>query len=86
MIWAFRALLDNTRDTTHRMNIYNCTGEGLKHNGRNKRYISNEQLHAMELCIYHGITAQVEGIAGEYISPMCRCIGAAGTDGTTVRA
>jgi hypothetical protein len=75
MIWDFRALLDNTGDTTHRMTIYNRTQEGLKHNGRNKRYISNEQLHAMELCIYHGIMAQVDGIAGECISQMCRCIG-----------
>jgi len=29
----------------------------------------------MELCIYHGIKVQVEGIVGERISQMCRCTG-----------
>jgi len=27
----------------------------------------------MELCIYHGIQVQVEGLEGERISQMCRC-------------
>jgi hypothetical protein len=38
-------------------------------------YISDEQLHAMVLCIYHGIKVQVEGLEGEPISQMCRCMG-----------
>jgi hypothetical protein len=29
----------------------------------------------MELCIYHGIKVQVEGLDGEPISQMCRCAG-----------
>jgi len=42
---------------------------------RNKTYISDEQLHAMELCIYHGIMVQVEGLEREPISRICRCTG-----------
>jgi len=38
-------------------------------------YILDEPLHSMELCIYHGITVQVEGVDGERISQMCRCTG-----------
>jgi hypothetical protein len=75
MIKDFRALLDNTQDATHRVTIYNGTREFLKHKSRNKTYISDEQLHAMELCIYHGINVQVEGLDGESISQMCRCTG-----------
>jgi hypothetical protein len=48
--------------------------EYIKHQSRNKTYISDEQLHAMELCIYHGINVQVEGLEGERTSQMCRCI------------
>jgi len=29
----------------------------------------------MDLRIYHGIKVQVEGLGGEFISQMCRCIG-----------
>jgi hypothetical protein len=29
----------------------------------------------MELCIYHGIHDQVEGIDGEHTSQMCQCTG-----------
>jgi len=75
MIKDFRALLDNTQDATHRVTIYNGTLEFLKHKSRNKTYISDEQLHAMELCIYHGIKIPVEGLDGERISPICRCTG-----------
>jgi hypothetical protein len=69
----FRAVLDNTQDATHRAAIYCGTQEFIKHKSRNKMYISDEQLHAMELCIYHGIEVQVEGLDGEHISQMCRC-------------
>jgi len=75
MIKDFRALLDNTQDATHRLAIYWGTREFIKHNSCNKTYISDEQLHAMELCIYHGIKVQVEGLDGERISQMCPCTG-----------
>jgi len=75
MIKDFRALLNNKQDTTHRVAIYSGTGEFIKHMSRNKTYISDEQLHAMELCIYHGIKVQVEGLGGERISQMCQCTG-----------
>jgi hypothetical protein len=38
-------------------------------------YILDEQLHAMELCIYHGIKVHVEGLDGEHISQRCQCTG-----------
>jgi hypothetical protein len=75
MIKDFRALLDNTHDATHCAAIYSGTREFIKHKSRNKTYISDEQLHAMQLCIYHGIKVQVEGLDGERISQMCRCTG-----------
>ena len=46
---------------THSLIIYNCVREFNKHKSRNKMYISDEQLHPMELCIYHGINVPVEG-------------------------
>jgi len=75
MIEDFRGLLDNRQDATHRVAIYSGTQQFIKHKSRNKTYISDEQLHAMELCIYHGIKVQVEGLEGERISQMCRCTG-----------
>jgi len=75
MINDSRALLDNTQDAMHRAAIYRGTRECIKHKRRNKTYISDEQLHTMELCIYHGIKVQVEGLKGECISQMCRCTG-----------
>jgi hypothetical protein len=75
MMKDFRALLDNTQDATHRAAIYSGTREFIKHKSRNKTYISDEKLHAMELCIYHGIKVQVESLEGERISQMCRCTG-----------
>jgi hypothetical protein len=75
MITDFRALLGNTQDTTHHVAIYSGTREFIKHKSHNKTYISDEQLHTMELCIQHGITIQVEGLDGERISQMCRCTG-----------
>ena len=71
----FRALPDNTQDRTHCVTIYNGTLEFLKHKSRNKMYISDEQMHAMELCIYDGIKVQVEGLEGERMSQVCRCVG-----------
>jgi hypothetical protein len=66
-----RALLDNTQDETHCVAIYSGTREFKKHKSRNKTYISDEQPYAMELCIYHGMKVQVEGLEGERISQMC---------------
>jgi len=73
MINDFRALLDKMQNATHRLAISSSTREFIKDKSRNKMYISNEQLHAMELCIAHGIEVQVEGLEGERISQMCRC-------------
>jgi hypothetical protein len=66
-----RALLDNTQDATHRVAIYSGTREFINHKHCNKAYISDDQLHPMELCIYHGIKVQVEGLHGERITQMC---------------
>jgi hypothetical protein len=71
----FRALLNNTQDAMHRAAIYSGKWEFIKHKSRNKTYISDEQPHAMELCIYHRINVQVEGLEVERISQMCRCTG-----------
>ena len=73
MIKDFRALLDNTQDATHRMAIYSGTLKCIKHKSCNKTYMSDEQPHPMDLCIYHGIKVQVEGLEGERMSQMCRC-------------
>jgi hypothetical protein len=75
MIKEFRALLDITQDATHCVAIYSGTWEFMKHTSRNKTYISNEQLLTLELCIYHAITVQVEGLYVERISQICRCTG-----------
>jgi len=75
MIKDVKALLDNTQNVTHRMAIYSGTRELFKYKIRNKTYISDEQLHAMVLCMYHGIMIEVEGVDGEHISQMCRCTG-----------
>jgi len=48
MIKDFRALLNNTQDATHHAAIYSGTRQFIKHKSRNKTYISDEQLHAME--------------------------------------
>jgi len=75
MIKDFRALLDNTQDAMHRVAIYSGMPECVKQQSHNTTYISDEQLHVMELWIYHGIKVQVEGLDGERISQMCRCTG-----------
>ena len=75
MLNDFRASLDNTQDAKHLVAIYSGTRENIKHKSRNKTYMSDEQLHAMELSIFHGIKVQVEGLEGERISRMCRCTG-----------
>jgi len=71
MIKDCRVLLDNMQDATHHVAIDSGTREMIKHKSRKKTYISDEQLHAMELCIYHGIKIQVVGLDCERISQMC---------------
>jgi hypothetical protein len=75
MIKDFRALIDNTQDVSRRVAIYSGTREFIRNKSLIMTYISDEQLHAMELCMYHGIKIQVEGLDGERISQMCRCTG-----------
>jgi len=72
IIKDFRAVLGNMQDAMHHVTIYNGTQEFLKHKGHNKMYISDEPLHAKELCIYHGLKGQGGGLHGECISQICR--------------
>jgi len=51
----------------------NSMWEFIKHNSHNKTYISDEQLHTMDLCIYHGIDVHVDGLDGERISQIGQC-------------
>jgi len=75
VIKDFRAWLDNTQGATHRVALYNGTWECMKQESHNKTYISDKQLHTMELCIYLGINVQLDGLDGECISQMCRYTG-----------
>jgi len=75
LIKDFRTLLDNTQDATHRVTIYKGTLEFIKHKSCEKMYISDKQLHTMELCIYHGIKVQFEDLEGERISQVCQWTG-----------
>jgi len=75
MIKDSTALLDSTQDSMQRVAIYSSTREFIKHQSCNKTYMSDEQMHAMDLCICHSIKVQVEGSEGECISQMCRCTG-----------
>jgi hypothetical protein len=54
-ITDFSALLDNTQDGMHHVTIFHGTLEFPKHTSHNKSYISDEQLQAMEICIYHAV-------------------------------
>jgi hypothetical protein len=71
MIKDLRSLLNNTQDAMHCASIYRGRREYIRHKSRNKTYISDEQLRAMELCIFHGIKVQVQSLEGECISQMC---------------
>jgi hypothetical protein len=75
MIKHFRALLNNRQDETHRAAIFIGTREIITYMSRNNTYILNEQLNSMELCTYHGIKVQVEGLEREPICQMCQCTG-----------
>jgi hypothetical protein len=65
MINDLKALLHHTQDTMHHLATFSSIWEVIKHLSGNKAYISDEQLHTMECCIYHGIQIQVEGLEGE---------------------
>jgi hypothetical protein len=67
----FRELLDNMQGALHHMTIYCGLDEFIKHKSCKKKCIWDEQLHAMELGIDHGIELKVEGLEGECTSQMC---------------
>jgi hypothetical protein len=75
IIEDFREFLYNWQDSTHCVTLFKGTREILKHERPNMTYILDEQLHAMELCIYHGINVQLDGFDGEIISQICQCTG-----------
>jgi hypothetical protein len=62
---AFRALLDTTQYLTDHVAIYCGKREYVKYKSDNKTYILAEQLHKMELGVYHDIIVQVAGLDGE---------------------
>jgi hypothetical protein len=75
MIKDFRALLHTMQDAPHVPVTYSGMREFINHMSRTKTYISDEQLHAMKLCTYHGINFQVESLEGERISQMYQFTG-----------
>ena len=75
IIKDFKGLSDNMQDATNRAAIYSGTREFVKHMTGNMTYISDEQLHVMELCINHGIRVHIVRLEGQRISQMCRCAG-----------
>jgi hypothetical protein len=74
MIKVFTALHHNTKDATHLTAIYISVLLFIRHESSNMMYISDEQLHTMELCIYHAIKVQVDVLNGERRSEMCGCV------------
>jgi hypothetical protein len=64
MVKHCRALLDNKQDVTQCVAFKNTMWEHLKHTSCKKMYISDAQLHAMELSIFDGIKVQLEGLEG----------------------
>ena len=75
MINDFRTLLDDTQDETHCVALYRGMRDCMKHMSCNTTSISDEQLHAIEIFIYHCIVVEVERLEGEHISQICRCTG-----------
>jgi len=63
------------QDSTLRVAIFSGIWECIKHKCFNIMYVLNDQLHTMEICTFHGIKIQVEGVDGERISQMCCCTG-----------
>jgi len=85
MINDFRSFLDNTQEAMHPLAMYSGLLEFIKHQSHNSTYISDEQLHPIELYIFHGIKNQVDGSEGERVSHMCRCTGSHSWHGETDR-
>ena len=52
---TFTALLDDKQDAMHRMILYRVPRQCIKHMSHTRTLIPDDQLHAMELSIYHGI-------------------------------
>jgi hypothetical protein len=92
MITDFRRLLDTKHDAMHQVAIYSGRKEFIKYKHRNMTYISDEQWHTMELCNFHGIMVEVDGLEGEHILQLYRCTrsqswhgGDRGNDGVWVK-
>jgi hypothetical protein len=75
IIKDFKALLNNTQDAMHRVAIHSSTWEIINYRSHNMTYISDKQLPAMVLCIYHGINVEVEGLERERMCQICRYTG-----------
>jgi hypothetical protein len=75
VIKDFRVLLNSTQKATHHTAIYCGTQELIQPESCNKMNISDEQLHTMELCIYHCTMDQVQGLESQCICQMWRCLG-----------
>jgi len=69
----FRSLHAIMHDAMHHLTMYNTTGYSIKHMSRNTIYISDEQLHAMELCICCSNMAQFDGLVGACTFHSWRC-------------
>jgi len=63
------------QDATNCAALCSCTWEFPKHQSHHKTYISDEQLHTTDLCIFNGIKFQVDGLDRDHMSQMCRCTG-----------
>jgi len=61
MIKDFTASLDNTQDTAHREAIFSSMQEFGKQDSHNLTYISDKQLHPIELGCYNDIEVPVDG-------------------------
>jgi hypothetical protein len=87
MIKDIRALLDNMQEAMHCLAMHSGTQEFMRHESRSKTYISDDQLLAMEHCIYHGFRAMLRVcMVNAYLrwvgKPEARA-GMEGMDGTT---
>jgi hypothetical protein len=63
------------QDAAHHIGIYNGTLEFTIYKTFNTTYISDEQLHTMEIHIYSGNKVQVEGCEDKPIFQMCQGTG-----------
>jgi len=61
-------VLDNRQDTSHCIPMCSGTREYIKHKSLKKMYISDEQLHPIELSIYQGVKVHVQGLDSECLS------------------